>query len=101
MVVVLFRSRLGTAAGADYEAMATEMETRARAMPGFVDVKTYRAADGERLTVARWESADAVRAWGDDVRHREAQRLGREQWYDWFQLEVAEVVRSSGSTRER
>jgi len=93
MLIVLFRSRL-RAAGADYGAMADEMLARARTMPGFVSFKHYGADDGERLSVIHWESEATMRAWAEDVRHREAQRLGRERWYSWFAIEVAQVVRA-------
>jgi heme-degrading monooxygenase HmoA len=99
MVLVLFRSRLAPEAGADYAAMADEMLARARAMPGFVDFKHFRAEDGERISVIHWESHDTLRAWAEDAQHRIAQRLGREKWYAGFQLEVADVVRSYGFAR--
>ena len=99
MVIVLFRSRLTDAAGEDYATMATAMEVRARAMPGFVGFKTFRAEDGERLSVIHWESEDTLRAWADDERHRTAQHLGREKWYSSFQIEVAQVVRTYGFER--
>jgi heme-degrading monooxygenase HmoA len=94
MLVVLFRSRLTEQAGDDYGAMATEMLARARTMPGFVDFKSFRSDDGERLSVIRWESEDTLRAWKEDAEHIIAQRLGREKWYQYYRLEVAEVVRS-------
>jgi heme-degrading monooxygenase HmoA len=99
MVIVLFRSRLTDDAGEDYASMATAMEARARAMPGFAGFKTFRAADGERLSVIHWESEDTLRAWAEDERHRAAQRLGREKWYRYFQIEVAEVIRAYGFER--
>ncbi len=49
MVIVLFRSRLNEAAGADYSAMAEEMLARAKTYPGFIDFKTFKADDGEHL----------------------------------------------------
>jgi len=94
MVIVLFRSKLTDAAGDDYAAMADEMLTRARTMPGFVDFKSYRADDDERISVIHWESQELMRAWSTDVRHIVAQRLGRQKWYDYFHLEVAEVART-------
>jgi heme-degrading monooxygenase HmoA len=99
MVLVLFRSKLTVQASDDYKTMADEMLARARTMPGFVDFKSFRADDDERLSVIRWESQDTLRAWTDDVRHVIAQRLGREKWYEYFRVEVAEVVRSYGFDR--
>ena len=101
MVIVLFRSQLTDAAGDDYAAMAAEMLARARTMPGFVDFKSFRAEDGERLAVIWWQSQETLRVWAEDVGHRTAQRLGREKWYRYFRLEVAEVVRAYGFDREK
>jgi heme-degrading monooxygenase HmoA len=99
MVVVLFRSRL-TDAGADgYEEMAAEMEARARSMPGFVDMKFFTAADGERLTIAWWQDEETMAAWRGDGRHLVAQRLGREKWYASYNIEVAHVVRARNFIR--
>lgn len=95
-MIVLFRSELTDAAGEDYAATAAAMLARARTMPGFVDFKQFRAEDGERLSVIRWESAETLRAWAEDPEHRAAQQHGREQWYRWFRLDVAEVVRAYG-----
>jgi len=94
MVIVLFRSKMTDAAGADYAAMAQEMLDRARTMPGFVDFKSFKADDGERISVIHWESQETLRGWATDARHLVAQRLGRDKWYEYFRLEVAEVVRS-------
>jgi heme-degrading monooxygenase HmoA len=93
VIVVVFRSRLAPEAGADYTAMADEILERARAAPGFVSFHHYEAPDGERLALVHWEDEATLAAWRDDVRHRIAQRRGREAWYAWFDLEVAQVVR--------
>ena len=100
MVIVLFRSRLTPEAGDDYAAMADEMLARARSMRGFIDFKSFKAAHGERLSVIHWESQETMRVWSDDLRHMVAQRLGRERWYDYFHVEVADVVRSYAFERK-
>lgn len=93
MVVVLFRSKLTPAAGEDYLRMSDEMEAHASTFPGFVDVKGFTAADGERLTVVRWQDHETLHAWATDPRHRVAQSTGRQKWYEYYKMEVAEVVR--------
>jgi len=100
MVLVLFRSMLTAEAGDDYAAMAGEMLARARTLPGFIDFKSFTADDGEHIAVIRWESQETLRAWTDDLRHVVAQRLGREKWYEYFRVEVADVVRSYGFDRK-
>jgi len=98
MLVVLFRSKL-VDAPIGYAEMAEEMEALARTMPGFVDVKAFKADDGERLTVVWWENAETLAGWRENVRHRLAQRLGRERWYQYYRIEVAEVVRQGAFER--
>ena len=96
MLIVLFRSKLTASAAADgYPEMADEMEALARTMPGFVDVKAFKADDGERLTIVWWQDEETLRGWREQVRHRLAQRLGREKWYEYYKIEVAEVVRQN------
>lgn len=94
MVVVIFRSRLKEAPTADYAAMAQELLQRAQGMAGFVDFKSFTADDGENVSIIHWESQETLRLWTDDLRHAVAQRLGRESWYQFFSVEVAEVARS-------
>jgi heme-degrading monooxygenase HmoA len=93
MVVVLFRSKL-VEDPEGYGEMAEEMESLARTMPGFVDVKSYKADDGERLTIVWWENEETLAKWREHARHRVAQRAGRELWYSYYRMDVAEVVRS-------
>ena len=97
MRVVLFRSRKTDAADSDeYRAALAEMLERARRAPGFVDFRAYAPAEGdETLSVIWWRDAETLRAWREDERHRFAQRRGREDWYAWYRLEVAEIVRES------
>jgi heme-degrading monooxygenase HmoA len=93
MLIVLFRSKL-VDAPEGYAEMAQEMLDLAKTMPGFVDVKAYKADDGERLTVVWWEDEDTLRAWRTNARHLVAQKAGRERWYEYYSLEVADLRRS-------
>ena len=54
MMVILCRSRLTDSAGDDYSRMSDAMSAHARTFLGFIDVKSFTAADGERLTVMWW-----------------------------------------------
>ena len=99
MLIILFRSKLTSQAGDDYQAMNAEMESLVRQNPGFIDVKSYKSEDGERLTVVWWRDEESLRAWREQVRHREAQKTGREKWYEYYKMEVASVVRERAFER--
>ena len=98
MLVVVFRSKLVPQPDG-YAEMAQEMLDTARSMPGFVDVKAFKADDGERLTLVWWQDEDTLRAWRTHARHLVAQKAGRDRWYEYYDLEVAEVIRSKRFTR--
>jgi len=99
MIVILFRSRLTAAAGDDYRAMDEEISALARAADGFEGVKSFRADDGERLTIVWWRDAESLARWRNAPRHRAAQETGRARWYEYYDMEVAEVVRESHFAR--
>jgi heme-degrading monooxygenase HmoA len=88
-------------AGDDYTTWFAELKELAKNNPGFIDIKTYRADDGERLTAVRWRDAETSREWSHNVRHLEAKRLAREKWYDYFEIQVSEVIRTSRFDRDQ
>ena len=69
-----------------------------KVMPGYVSHKAFTAADGERLTLVEFESEAHVRAWAVHPVHAQAKQLGREHFYESFQLQVCEVLRQSSFT---
>jgi heme-degrading monooxygenase HmoA len=99
MMIILFRSKLTAEAGEDYQSMNAEMESLVRENPGFVDVKSYKSEDGERLTVVWWRDEESLRDWKNQMRHREAQGAGRKKWYAYYKMEVANVTRESSFER--
>ena len=63
MVVTVFRSRLQPEHASDYSEAATRMRALAEAMPGFISFKSFRAEDGERVSIIEFESEETLRAW--------------------------------------
>ena len=78
--------------------MAAEMDAHARTFDGYIDVKAYLAEDGERLTVVWWRDEESLAVWRNDVRHRFAQETGRARWYEYYKMDVAEVIRQKDFT---
>jgi heme-degrading monooxygenase HmoA len=90
-LVTVFRSRLRPEAVEEYDEVAPRIEALARTMPGFVDVKTFTADDGERVTIARFDSVEHQRAWRNEADHRIAQRAGRERYYSEYLIQVCSL----------
>ncbi len=88
-------------AGADdgYAEMAERMVELAQQQPGFLGLESVRGADGFGITVAYWESEEAIRAWRLHAEHTAARERGRAEWYLHFELRVARVERAYGWDR--
>src|SRR6478736_417351 len=99
-LIIVFRSKLTAQAGEDYLAMDAEMETLIRQNPGFIDAKSYTSADGERLTLIWWRDEESLTEWRNQMRHREAQNIGRQKWYQYYDMEVATVTRTRSFVRK-
>jgi heme-degrading monooxygenase HmoA len=99
-LIILFRSRLTEQAGEDYKATDAELEKMVQENPGFIAAKAYTAADGERLTVVWWRDEESLAEWRNLMRHREAQEIGRQKWYQYYEVEVAQVTRSKRFERK-
>lgn len=93
MVVVVFRARLKSGIGKDYEDTDARMAALAASMPGFVSYTPCTSANGEDVAIVEFESHESVEAWKAHPEHREAQRLGRERWFDEYRITVCDAVR--------
>lgn len=91
--VVIFSNHLNIDAEG-YHQMATRMVELASCQPGFLGIESARSDMG--ITVSYWDSLESIQAWKQNAEHREAQRLGREQWYSDFRVRVAKVERDYG-----
>lgn len=94
MIIGIFRSRLREGAHR-YPATAERMEALAAEQPGFLGIKSFRAEDGERLSLFQFESLAALEAWREHPEHREAQRLGQSEFYASYSIQLCELVRET------
>lgn len=99
-IIILFRSKLTDQAGDDYRALDDELQVLVRQNPGFVDAKSFTAADGERLTLVWWRDEQSLADWRNLMRHREAQDIGRQKWYQYYDIDVATITRSKRFERK-
>lgn len=100
MIVTIFRSRLREENQDDYGVWSREMGELAAQQPGFVSAKTFTAPDGERVTLAEFETEADVLAWRRHPRHQEAQERGYQDFYREYRIQVCRVDRHYGFVRE-
>jgi heme-degrading monooxygenase HmoA len=103
MVVVLFSTRGRDGVDVDdHSRTSGRMRELVAQVPGFISYNTYEDQSGEGVAIARFESHAALDAWRKNLEHVEAQRKGREEYYDEYWVQVCDSVRDYRfSPRER
>jgi len=95
LIVTVFRARLRPENADAYFKLAGELGKEVETMPGYVSRKVYVAEDGERLTIVEFESWETHRAWAEHPKHRAAQKLGRNEFYAEYSIQICESHRSN------
>lgn len=93
---VIFTSVRRTGGDDEYQATARRMYDLASRQPGFLGFETARDPGGLGISVSYWDSREAIERWKADVEHREAQRRGRNDWYERYRVRVCRVEREHG-----
>lgn len=89
---VIFTS-LRTEGDNGYAEAAKHIAELAQQQPGFLGMDSVR--NGLGITVSYWESLDAIKAWKENLDHRQAQSRAQE-WYKSFRVRVCRVEREYG-----
>lgn len=93
-VVVIFKLHMRTGADeAAYAATSKRMHELVEGRPGFLSLKEYTGEDGEVIDIARFEDEDSLEAWRREPEHLEAQRRGRDEFYERYRIQALRVIR--------
>mgnify|MGYP000312380253 CR=1 FL=1 len=81
-----------------YDQVANRMVELAEGQPGFLGIESARddGAQGLGISVSYWSDLDAVKQWKANVEHIQAQRMGRETWYQSLKCASAKLNVSMG-----
>ncbi|WP_028110089.1 antibiotic biosynthesis monooxygenase family protein [Ferrimonas futtsuensis] len=77
-----------------YGDMAKRMVALAEQQHGFLGMESAREDVG--ITVSYWSDIESIKSWKANVEHLQAQRVGREKWYESFKVRIARVEREYG-----
>jgi len=95
MPITIFRSHLNEDAADEYYPVAERMSALAQTMPGYMAHKTFKAEDGERVTIVEFADEVSQKNWAQHPEHCEAMKLGRKRFYDDYEIIVCDVKRRS------
>ena len=91
MYVVIFRAK-SARLDADYEKTTARLRALAFESFGCIDFVSMNEGDDE-ITLSYWNDEDSIRKWKAHAEHVLAQQRGREQWYESYTVQVAEIRR--------
>lgn len=74
-----------------YSEMADKMEDLAKHQPGYLGFESARNDIG--IAISYWESLEAIAQWKSNLDHQQAQKLGRENWYNSYIVRICKVER--------
>lgn len=90
---VIFTAQRTMSAENMYQITADRMVTLAQRQPGFLGVESVRGEDGIGITVSYWKDRKSIHDWRMEAEHLVAQQMGRKEFYEWYHVRVAEIVR--------
>ncbi len=90
---VIFTS-IRTAGDNGYSETAHRMLELAEQQPGYLGVESAREDIG--ITVSYWTDLESIKNWKANTEHLEAQKTGRQLWYESFKVRVSKVERDYG-----
>ena len=88
---VIFTSILADTNTDDYQKMSQAMSDLAIKQDGFLGLESAREQLG--ITVSYWKDLESIQKWKTNLSHLHAQKLGKEKWYEYYQIRIAKVER--------
>jgi heme-degrading monooxygenase HmoA len=96
-VIVIGELKLRDGADAsEYDRLGERMYAIVSQLPGFLSVKSFKADDGEELSVFRFASEEALEVWRTHPEHVETMKRGHAEFYATGFLQICRVIREVG-----
>ncbi|HET9836451.1 MAG TPA: antibiotic biosynthesis monooxygenase [Rhodanobacteraceae bacterium] len=90
---VIFSSHRRVREDDGYDAMSERLFALVQQQSGFLGAESARGAGGFGITVAYFESEEAIAAWRRHAEHVPARDQGRAEWYDGYEIRIARGAR--------
>ncbi|VTU20774.1 antibiotic biosynthesis monooxygenase family protein [Variovorax sp. RA8] len=82
--------------------MVAQLLVAAAKIDGFVSKESFLSRDneGKLISLSYWRDAEALRAWMRDADHRRAIPIGKNELFQSYTIQIAELVREKVWTRQ-
>jgi len=98
MIAVIFEVWIDPEHRQDYIEQAGNLRALLEDIDGFISVERFQSlTEPEKLlSLSFFRDEDAVRAWRNTIEHRQAQALGRNEYFRDYRLRITRVLRDYG-----
>ncbi len=96
MFAVIFRAKVAEL-GEEYNQTAERLRQLAIEKYGCTEF-TSVAGTEEEIAISYWETDEQIKLWKNDAEHIASQELGKSNWYRWYKVQVAEIIREYESS---
>ena len=98
MIAVIFEVWPASGRKDDYLKIAASLRAELETIDGFISVERFQSItdDKKLLSLSFWRDEEAVKAWRNQMHHRESQAAGRGGIFADYRLRIASVVRDYG-----
>jgi len=104
MMAVIFEVNLAQGRKDDYLDIAAGLRPLLQEIDGFISIERFESLSepGKLLSLSFWRDEEAITAWRNLEKHRQAQAKGRKGIFSSYRLRIARVERDYGlSDREQ
>ena len=97
LYAVIFKSKRQDANGDLYYEHNDKLDEKIRSLAGYVKHSGMRHPETrEGMTVAYFDSLEAIDKWRKDAEHMDAKKLAKSHFYENYSVEITEVIDSYG-----
>ena len=90
--VVIFTT-IRTAGDNGYDKMNEETFKLVEAQSGYLGAESFSNDEGKNVTIVKFKTKEDIKKWRENPVHQKAQELGREKWYQHYNVKVCKVER--------
>jgi heme-degrading monooxygenase HmoA len=102
LYAVIFKSKRQDANGELYYEHNDKLDEKIRSLAGYVKHSGMRHPETrEGMTVAYFDSLEAIDQWRKDAEHMDAKKLAKSHFYENYSVEITEVIDSYGWNPEK
>jgi heme-degrading monooxygenase HmoA len=98
MIAVIFEVWIDPEHRQDYIEQAAKLRALLEGIDGFISVERFQSLiePDKILSLSFFRDEDAVKAWRNTMQHRQAQALGRNEYFRDYRLRITKVLRDYG-----